>query len=451
MSFLANLIKWKVPRTSTDASGNTVLVGADETFRLPKPKKKLRSFSLIENFTPEQGKTFSVSGAAADSTYKMFQQGYRATLTYDGTGSDNAYIEVNSALKYAPKPSEPLVLAVYIHESNAYSQLGLIFSNNIATHDVSYFFSIGARQAGYYFIPLTGNECAVFDTPPMAGHLQYLRCYARQQAGSAGQVTDVTFLGVFQGKQQSQIVIQFDDALQSVYNIAFPMMQAKGLVGSIPIIGTAIGGSYETYPCCTAAQLLEMQAAGWELCVHSASLHSSLATEAAISADIAANKAGIAAAGITHEPLFVYAGGSYVDPHSFTALAANGFTNARSTGGIAMSFIGQGITEAAHQYEYLWPATSLAYDNFTPNLSNLRTLTRVVKNGIPQIFYAHGIKSGATVNAGRESTDIASDQLQLFVDRVAEYRDMGLVDVVGWKEIIASIPVFDDGSYSYVD
>ena len=31
MSFLANLIKWKVPRTSTDASGNTVLVGADGT------------------------------------------------------------------------------------------------------------------------------------------------------------------------------------------------------------------------------------------------------------------------------------------------------------------------------------------------------------------------------------------------------------------------------------
>ena len=34
MSFLANLIKWKVPRTSTDASGNTVLVGADRTFPL---------------------------------------------------------------------------------------------------------------------------------------------------------------------------------------------------------------------------------------------------------------------------------------------------------------------------------------------------------------------------------------------------------------------------------
>lgn len=410
--------------------------------------KKLRSFSLFENFSPAQSKTFTDSGSAVDTSKKIFKQGYRVTHTYSGTGTGNSYVEISRSPKYVVDFKQPLVMAVYIHASNANSQLGLMLSSNFATQDNDWFIAIGNRAPGYYFIPVS-EEWAIWNTETAAQPIAKLRCYCRQAAGAASDLTDVTFLGVFQGRQKPQIVIGFDDNLASVYNIAFPMMQAAGLVGSVSVMGTHLGTTYETYPTATAAMLREMQAAGWEMTIHGTAQHSTLGGEAGITADIAASKAGMIAGGLTPANFYVFPGGSIVDPASFNALAANGISWGRDTLGYKQTFVGAGLASGVTPNPYRLSGQALNYTQMA-NLANIRNLNQAVESGYPVIFYAHGVKSGATVDGGRNDTDIASDQLQTFVNEVAALKAAGLVDVVTSAELVSTIPVFGQSDYRLV-
>lgn len=431
-------------REGTDASGSTVLVGPDGVVDVAHTKK-LRSFSVLENFSPASGKTFTETGAAVDSTKKIFKRGYRVTLTYGGVGTDNAYVEISDTKKYTVNFKQPLIMAVYIHESNANSQLGIMLSSDFATRDNGWFISIGARTAGYYFIPVS-EEWSIWGTETAAQPIQNMRCYARQGGGTLGQVTDVTFLGIFQGRQKPQIVIGFDDNLQSVYDIAFPMMQAAGLIGSVSVMGTHIGSTYETYPTATAAMLREMQAAGWEMSTHGTAQHSTLGGEAGISANIAASRAGIISAGLTPNDVYAFPGGDIVSPDSLNALAANGYNYGRNTTGYKQTFVGAGLASGVTPDPYRLHGQALNYTQMA-SLANIRNLHQAVAMGYPIIFYAHGIKTGATVDAGRNDTDIASDQLQIFVDEVAAFKKAGLLDVVTTAELVATIPEFGAEDY----
>ena len=65
-------------------------------------------------------------------------------------------------------------------------------------------------------------------------------------------------------------MLSFDDGERSVYENAFPYMQAAGIVGTSYIVTDWIGS--EAAPgYCTTAQLLEMQAAGWDIANHTMS------------------------------------------------------------------------------------------------------------------------------------------------------------------------------------
>ena len=64
---------------------------------------------------------------------------------------------------------------------------------------------------------------------------------------------------------KGQVIIAFDDNWASVYGTAFPYMEAAGVPGTIYTIGNRVGeASYMTQ-----AQLLECQAAGWDIAHHS--------------------------------------------------------------------------------------------------------------------------------------------------------------------------------------
>lgn len=63
---------------------------------------------------------------------------------------------------------------------------------------------------------------------------------------------------------QSRLVLRFDDAYSSVYTVAFPYMQARGLKGVLGVISSKIGtGGYMTW-----SQVNELLAAGWEIANH---------------------------------------------------------------------------------------------------------------------------------------------------------------------------------------
>lgn len=74
---------------------------------------------------------------------------------------------------------------------------------------------------------------------------------------------------------RAKICVAFDDIGISVYNTAFPIMQARGIPGSNSVISDAIGQSaYSGYDRCSAAQLREMNRAGWD-CVNHTKSHQS--------------------------------------------------------------------------------------------------------------------------------------------------------------------------------
>ncbi|MBL8059551.1 MAG: polysaccharide deacetylase family protein [Chthonomonas sp.] len=63
---------------------------------------------------------------------------------------------------------------------------------------------------------------------------------------------------------ESRLVLRFDDAYASVYTVAFPIMQAFGLVGVLGVISSRIG----TVGYMTWEQVAELHAAGWEIANH---------------------------------------------------------------------------------------------------------------------------------------------------------------------------------------
>lgn len=90
------------------------------------------------------------------------------------------------------------------------------------------------------------------------------------------------------------IMMTFDDLVRTQYTNAFPMMQARGLVGSLYVPAGSIGGSS-----ITAGELATMKAAGWAMCLDSGPLDEPItayATLAAAMDALDAHKAQVIAA-----------------------------------------------------------------------------------------------------------------------------------------------------------
>lgn len=70
------------------------------------------------------------------------------------------------------------------------------------------------------------------------------------------------------GEARGYVVLTFDDCYRSVYEQAYPLMKAAGIVGSVYMTVDNIGGSGAYGPFLTATDLHELQDAGWEIGSH---------------------------------------------------------------------------------------------------------------------------------------------------------------------------------------
>jgi peptidoglycan/xylan/chitin deacetylase (PgdA/CDA1 family) len=104
------------------------------------------------------------------------------------------------------------------------------------------------------------------------------------------------------------VLLRFDDASTTQYSVAFPYMKAAGIRGTIYPITSLIG----TAGYLTAAQLLEMQAAGWIVGNHTQN-HTDLTTltEAQQETEITAGKTDLDALGLTGGLYFNYPQGKW--------------------------------------------------------------------------------------------------------------------------------------------
>jgi peptidoglycan/xylan/chitin deacetylase (PgdA/CDA1 family) len=133
-----------------------------------------------------------------------------------------------------------------------------------------------------------------------------------------------TFLSVLLegGKlPEKPVVITFDDGHLSVYENAFPIMQAYGFPGVFYIVANRINGSPEFV---TISQLTEMIDAGWEVGSHSYS-HADLTQNHAIAdREIGQSKTDLEQALSTKVNTFAYPFGA-IDPFSAQKVSDYGY------------------------------------------------------------------------------------------------------------------------------
>jgi len=117
------------------------------------------------------------------------------------------------------------------------------------------------------------------------------------------------------------LIIYFDDGHSSVYEHAFPIMQANGLIGTVPMETGKVGLANRL----TLAQMREMQAAGWHFCSHGVN-----GEENEPEANLAASQQWLANNGFTEAHRhFAYGGGAIANMQTVKRLflSARAVTN----------------------------------------------------------------------------------------------------------------------------
>lgn len=296
------------------------------------------------------------------------------------------------------------------------------------------------------------------------------------QEGTSG-ITDITVLGVYQVVQAPMIHIGFDDGLKSVYDYAFPVMQARGLVGSVSVMGAMVGidaGSRQSYtnlPLMIKPELDALIAAGWEVTVHGSTGVTGLTTYSDVYNLIAAQKAAVEALGPEYKrssDFYVYPGGSATgssvdadgQPLAYKALKALGFRHARILGSNPSSDGLSGLGDAALAQNtlaknYLRSPCENIYETGTPSTriqafeQALREvsyggglLETVTHNVVAQSYFPSGQPYLGSGYTGMVSTanDTSTETFTTMMDLVAAYRDRGLLRVVRKRDWMDGIP-----------
>jgi len=174
------------------------------------------------------------------------------------------------------------------------------------------------------------------------------------------------------------ILFTFDDTHESDYSVAFSYMQSKGMIGTSYIIQSAIDSTNGL----TEAQIIEMDAAGWDIGNHTVS-HVALTalTEAEQETEIGDCKTYLDGLGLTRASKHVaYPLGAY-NADTLTAMTNLGMITGRT--------IVEGFKTIDQFTWYELPSTVLTS---TTSLEYMRALVDYIKcYGYTSIFYMHEI------------------------------------------------------------
>lgn len=144
-----------------------------------------------------------------------------------------------------------------------------------------------------------------------------------------GAVTTKAHSGIPYGLRP-MVMFMFDDVNNSIYNVAFPYMASSGIKGVIYAVSDFVGtGSY-----CTWAQLVEMDAAGWDICNHSKT-HTDFTTltQGQIETELTTCKTALESHGLTKASRHVAYPAGNRNATSDAAMTATGMITGRILGG----------------------------------------------------------------------------------------------------------------------
>jgi len=163
-----------------------------------------------------------------------------------------------------------------------------------------------------------------------AGSLDDEITYCRFRFVGAGGVQGVITYDSLYFDQVSEpaVVLSLDDAHETAYDIAYPILKARNMVATEYVVTDDVGGGAKM----TWAELVELQAAGWTIANHSKT-HANFTTltEAEIETELTDAKDALIANGITgNGPLHVaYPGGGW-DADTLKAMADTSMLTGRT-------------------------------------------------------------------------------------------------------------------------
>lgn len=197
----------------------------------------------------------SIAGSAANTNaFFTYDMGAQSIATRDGISFDFYYPTGNT---YANLGNSGILVTVFLLDATFGLSLACTFQVGQGWNHIR----LGVAD----FATAVGGATWTGTT------FRYLRFKvgAKTNVTHACSLRNVCWRG---GGQKLQLVIRFDDIGHSVYDAAYPIMKARGLVGTNAVISDAIGQSaWNGWDRCSAAQLREMNANGWDCALHTKS------------------------------------------------------------------------------------------------------------------------------------------------------------------------------------
>jgi len=235
------------------------------------------------------------------------------------------------------------------------------------------------------------------------------------------------FDGIYSGlKGRIKYLLNWDDNYESIYTTLFPLTQARDIQCTMFVTTSSVGEAGRM----TAAQLTELQDAGWQICHHSYEhIAWTLRTKAEMTQDFLTAKAWLIANGFEWD-YHAFVGGAW-NEEALEVLAEQGVKMSRTTreelngthpkGGFSSAFDG------LNKYELRCDDLGLTYTE-TAAVA-LAYLDDCIRLGYNKADYGHII-----VASPSNETEFSTAEMALLLDGLVTRRDQGLIDIVTFKQ-----------------
>lgn len=419
-------------KTTTSSSGGVEIlrpdVGAFVNGDLGHPnglrhtdKHMLMAGEVMDFPTPTFVAVGSGSGSI-DTSARNVYGGYTATLNVGTTANNYTRIRTYTlpSLANLDLDGSPFVVVVEVVSGmQDADQITLVFATDPATNGASVTWSLRTAYhiGNLYFFVAPASSLALSGGLAWTTAMTYMHVEAKCLGTTGG---TIKVHGVFRRmKARPKLIIDFDDAWDSLYYQAYPYMAKYGLVGNVGVIADRVG----TAGYCTEAQLDEMYAAGWDMTVHGDTGHGQfgMTTYAQISADVSHNQSYVSARWPRAAYHYIFPTGTIDQSYSELALTDLGFKTSRVT---VYASIGQALTPWGVDSPLSMIGRSINDNNKAVLLTDLDS---AIESRATCRQFGHRIQAATVADA---TIDILNSDWRTTVDGYATRVAAGKVDCV---------------------
>ena len=233
----------------------------------------------------------------------------------------------------------------------------------------------------------------------------------------------------YEGDGRGYVCITFDDVAESVYTIGYPVLSEAGLTATVYPVVDWIGTNFSVSQgkAMSQAQLLSLQAAGWEIGSHSVT-HREMTTLSLSEAEeeFADSKTALEAMGFNIDT-FAYPGGA--DNDTLRELGSKYYLRQRDYGG----------EESLYLKEYPAVINTTASSRATSFAVVTSAIDRAIAADGVIVFTLHGIRADGVLLYPGQSPDYLDYTIQDLVDLIRERMDSDGLRCINFRDLPNSV------------